>query len=296
MRIKIGTRGSKLALWQANLVQSTLSQYGIEAELVIVSTYGDTNQVAPLYAMGATGVFTKALDEALLNDAVDIAVHSAKDMPSQLAQGLAEFAYLQREDPRDVLLATTNEVQLDNFARPLVIGTSSVRRQALMRHYFPHVTLKDIRGNVDTRIQKMEAGDYDGIILARAGVKRMGLEKYIVQKFNASSFTPAIGQGAIAVVGRAEDKRQEKIREALDHAPTHVALKAERAFLRQLNGGCSVPAFGLATVVHNQMHMVAGMFDQNSHELLRYEADAPLEEAESLGTQLADKVLTKVSS
>ncbi|MEO1384579.1 MAG: hydroxymethylbilane synthase, partial [Bacteroidota bacterium] len=174
MRIKIGTRGSKLALWQANLVQSTLSQYGIEAELVIVSTYGDTNQVAPLYAMGATGVFTKALDEALLNDAVDIAVHSAKDMPSQLAQGLAEFAYLQREDPRDVLLATTNEVQLDNFARPLVIGTSSVRRQALMRHYFPHVTLKDIRGNVDTRIQKMEAGDYDGIILARAGVKRMG--------------------------------------------------------------------------------------------------------------------------
>jgi len=196
----IGTRGSKLALWQANWVQKQLKEAGIESQLHIITTEGDRRTDVPLHALSSTGLFTKTLDEALLMKDIDLAVHSAKDMASILVEGIDLLAFMKREDPRDVLLADTNSIQFDNLSKPLTIGTSSVRRQHMIRHFFPHIVLKDLRGNVDTRVQKLENGEYDGIMLALAGVKRMGYTSKVVQKLHPDSFTPAVGQGAVAVV------------------------------------------------------------------------------------------------
>ena len=166
MALRIGTRGSKLALWQANRVKDLLSAEGIASELVLYKTTGDINQSRPLHLIGEKGLFTKALDEAQLRGEVDLTVHSSKDLPSVLPEGLEIGAFLKREDPRDVLLAEAEDVDLDNFNRQLVIGTSSLRRGAFLRHYLPHCEVKLIRGNVDTRLAKMRAGEYDGILLA----------------------------------------------------------------------------------------------------------------------------------
>ncbi|MEZ4684869.1 MAG: hydroxymethylbilane synthase [Bacteroidia bacterium] len=172
-----------------------------------------------------------------------------KDLPSTLDDELEIAAFLKREDPRDVLVALRPEVHFENLNQDWVIGTSSVRRQALLRHYVPGVRIKDIRGNVDTRLAKLEAGDYDGIILAFAGLKRLGLDHHIRQKLNLSTFTPAIGQGAIAVVVRKGSGFREQIHKILHHAPTGFALEAERSYLRTLRGGCHTPAFAFANVI-----------------------------------------------
>ncbi len=293
MRFKIGTRGSKLALWQANRVASLLTEAGYETELVIIRTEGDANQTASLAKIGGQGVFTKALDEALLAGEIDLAVHSAKDMPSQLVEGLEIAACLKREDPRDVLLAINPEMKLDNFSRTWVVGTGSVRRAALMRHYYPHIEIKPIRGNVDTRLAKLKANEYDGILLALAGVRRMGFEAHVRHTLNAALFTPAAGQGIVAIVCRTDFTGQAALQQSLDHEISHTALTCERAFLRALQGGCSVPAFGLATLIGDQISIQAGI--ALDHELIRLEADAPLEQAQALGKQVGEQVLAQVS-
>jgi hydroxymethylbilane synthase len=296
MRIRIGTRASKLALWQARHVQALLAGDGVESDLVEVTTTGDVVQDRPLHQVKAVGIFTKALDDALLEGRADIAVHSAKDLPSTLVDGLDLLALLKREDPRDVLLAMGPEVNLENFSRTWIIGTSSVRRAAFLRHYFQHLDIRDIRGNVDTRVAKLAAGDYDGIVLAMAGVKRMGLQQYIVQKLNPATFTPAVGQGAIAVVGRRGAPQREALRQRLNHRMTEIAVTAERAFLRKLGGGCSIPAFGLATVVGETVSLTAGLATESGSHLQRYTFEGPVAEAAAIGARLGQQVLDQVEA
>ncbi|MEO1452013.1 MAG: hydroxymethylbilane synthase, partial [Bacteroidota bacterium] len=240
--------------------------------------------------------FTKALDDAVLAGQVDLAVHSAKDMPADLPEGLAIWAYLRREDPRDVLLGCSPEIHLENFSRPLVIGTSSVRRRALLGHYFSHVEVRDLRGNIDTRLRKLEEGQYDAIMLAYAGVKRMGWDRYIVQKLNPHIFTPAIGQGAIAIVGQADHPQRERVAALLDHMPTAYAVNCERRFLHILAGGCITPAFGLATVTPKEITLTAGLVSEDTQDLWRFTESRPLSEGLALGEALARNVLKATQS
>lgn len=293
MKLKIGTRGSKLALWQAKKVQEELANRGIEAELKIYKTTGDLNQVQALDKIGDKGLFTKALDDGLLNGEIDMAVHSTKDVPTVFDEGLEFVATLPREDPRDVLMALSEEVDLDNFSRKLVIGTSSLRRQAFIRRYAPHVTLKLIRGNVDTRVEKMRRGDYDGIILAYAGVKRMGMTEYIVRKLNATSFVPAVGQGAVGIICKkdAETEIKDAIR-SLNHLSTFQAITAERAYLRKMEGGCHVPIFGLATNIAGKISLKGGVASLDGQQMVQDEVQGDATAAEEIGLQLAQIVLT----
>lgn len=293
MNLKIGTRGSKLALWQANKVKDLLAAGGIRAELVLIKTTGDVQQIKPLHQIGQQGLFTKALDDALLNGEIDLAVHSSKDMPSSVPEGLELVAFLQREDPRDVLLAVDPDVDLDNFSRKLVLGTSSLRRQAFVKHYLPNCELKLIRGNVDTRVEKMKKGEYDGILLAYAGVKRMGLTDLVRRKLNVNTFTPAVGQGAIAVAGRAGDPQTESVRTLLNHRETEQAVVAERAFMRGLQGGCQTPMFALATVMGETLSMQAGVASVDGSVLMREEVEGHADEGEALGGQLAETLINQ---
>lgn len=294
MGLKIGTRGSKLALWQANLVKDLLEAGGHAAELVLYKTTGDIQQSQPLHKIGEKGLFTKALDEAQLRGEVDLVVHSSKDLPSVLPDGLEIGAFLKREDPRDVLLAVEEDVDLDNLSRKLIIGTSSLRRGAFLRHYLPHCEVKLIRGNVDTRVAKMEAGEYDGILLAYAGVKRMGMTGLIRRKLNVGTFTPAVGQGAIAVTVRSgEPALLEIIRPVLNHTETEYAVQAERALLRTLEGGCSTPIFGLATVQAETLSMHGGVARTDGTEILRDQIEGHVSEADQLGQRLANLLKSK---
>ena len=294
MNLKIGTRGSKLALWQAEWVKGELSKHGSASDLVLYKTQGDRNQKEALSRIGGSGLFTKALDDALLSGEIDLAVHSAKDMTSSLPDGLSIVAFMKREDPRDVLLSTDASLDLDNLAQPIVVGTSSVRRQAFLGHYAPHVSVRNIRGNVDTRIAKMQSGEYDGIVLAYAGVKRLGLTDLIVRKLNVSTFTPSPGQGAVAVVTRSDHPAFNQIKRFLNHSLTEIAVRCERAFLRTIDGGCSIPVFGLATVVGETLSFHAGMARPEENRIVREALDGKIDEAEQIGKEVGNKVLTKI--
>jgi hydroxymethylbilane synthase len=295
MQVKIGTRGSKLALWQANWVRDVLVSAGWDTNLVTIRSEGDLVQGVPLHEIGLPGAFTRSLDQAVAAGQVDLAVHSAKDMPSALADGLEVVAFLKREDPRDVLLAASAEVNLENFSRSWILGTSSLRRTAFLRHYFDHIEVKDVRGNVDTRIAKMEAGEYDGLVLAYAGVKRMGLERYIVQKLNLSSFTPAVGQGAVAVVCRKDFEYIMQLKAVLNHPDTEHALRCERAFLRTIDGGCKTPAFGYASVFGDRLTFTGGIAETDGSVIHRHTEEGRIEDAVSIGNRLAHHILAMMS-
>ncbi|MEO0895269.1 MAG: hydroxymethylbilane synthase [Bacteroidota bacterium] len=292
----IGTRGSKLALWQAHWVQQKLRYAGIESQLKIISTEGDQRTDVPLHTLSTTGLFTKALDQALLRKEIDLAVHSAKDMASSLIEGIYLLAFMEREDPRDVLLADSDVVQFDNLSRPLTVGTSSIRRQYMIRHFFPHIQLKELRGNVDSRLAKMEKGEYDGIMLALAGVKRMGFTSKVVQKLHVDSFTPAVGQGAVAVVCHEELEKKDILQEILNHQATAIAVQAERAFLRTLGGGCSQPVFGHATVFQDKVRLTCGKLLHEGKELVRETAEDHVDQVIALGERLAQNVLTTINN
>lgn len=293
MGIKIGTRGSKLALWQAEHVKALLEANGESVEIVIYKTTGDIEQERPLHLIGEKGLFTKALDEGLMNGEVDLAVHSTKDVPTGLPEGMEVCAFLKREDPRDVLLALDPVVDLDNHSREFVVGTSSLRRIAFISHYAPQFKTKLIRGNVDTRIAKMEAGEYDALILAYAGVKRMGRTDRVIRKLNVNTFTPAVGQGAIGVTARIGDPAGKRAGDLLNHEETSQAVRAERAFLRRLEGGCHAPIFALGTVVKGNISLSGGVAAEDGTIVYRDTVEGPVESAEQIGINLADIVLNK---
>jgi hydroxymethylbilane synthase len=293
MGIKIGTRGSKLALWQAEYVKALLEAEGVSAELKIYKTTGDIQQDRPLHLIGEKGLFTKALDEGLMSGEVDIAVHSTKDIPTRLPEGMEICAILKREDPRDVLLALDPVVDLDNHSREFVVGTSSLRRKAFLAHYAPQFKTKLIRGNVDTRISKMEAGEYDALVLAFAGVKRMGRTDRVIRKLNVNTFTPAVGQGAIGVTARTGDPAGQLVKRVLNHEETSIAIRAERAFLRRLEGGCHAPVFALGTVIKGNISLHGGVAAEDGSIVYRDSVEGPADSAEQLGTNLADIILNK---
>ncbi|MEM9718022.1 MAG: hydroxymethylbilane synthase [Bacteroidota bacterium] len=294
MEVRIGTRNSQLALWQTHQVKGLLEAQGIKTTIEEIQSEGDRNQTDALYAMGSVGVFTRALDEALLSDKIDIAVHSAKDIPSSIPEELEIVAFLKRENPREVLLGASKEVQLENFSRPWSIGTSSVRRKAQLAFFAPHIQVKDIRGNLNTRLKKLQNGEYDGILLAYAGVKRMGWEHLITQKLNVQSFVPAVGQGAVAVVAKRSYDSFDKVRSLLNHKPTDWAIRAERSFLRTMQGGCHTPIFGLATLVQDHLSLTGGIASLDGKRMVKKTMEGSATQGAELGKQLAREVLEEI--
>jgi hydroxymethylbilane synthase len=254
--LRIGTRGSPLALVQAREVRARLAAaHGIDAEriaLEIIRTTGDMVRDRPLAELGGKGLFTKEIEEALAAGAIDLAVHSAKDMPTVLPAGLTIAAVLEREDARDVFISRKAST-LRGLAPGAVVGTASLRRQALVLRLRADLAVVPLRGNVETRLRKLDAGEVDATLLALAGLKRLGLADAATAVLSVEEFLPAVGQGVIAIEGRADDVKTRALLEAVDHAQTAAALAAERAFLAVLDGSCRTPIAGHAVIAHGRV-------------------------------------------
>lgn len=289
--IRIGTRGSALALWQAYHVEERLQAAGFPTEIVTYTTQGDKLLDRSLAKIGSKGVFTQELEDDLLRGHITIAVHSAKDVQSTLPAGLELVAFLEREKPVDVVVSFDKDFRLANG--PAVVGTSSTRRRALLNRHHPHLTLVEARGNLNTRVRKMEEGQMQALVLAFAGVHRLGWDHLIVEELATDQFTPPVGQGSVAVeCATALDAAvKERVRAALDHSPTRACLLAERAYLRVLEGGCSIPSFALAQLDGDQVKLRAGLVSLDGGQLLSAEGAAPLAEAPALGERLAHEIL-----
>jgi hydroxymethylbilane synthase len=246
--IRIGTRGSPLALAQARMVRDALAAQGSgEIEIVTIRTSGDRIQDRPLSEAGGKGLFTKEIEEALLAGMIDLAVHSAKDMPTVLPDGLMLAACLPREDVRDAFISR-KAASLRELPQGAVVGTASLRRQAMVKRLRPDVATAVLRGNVETRLRKLEAGEFDATLLALAGLKRLGLADKATALLDTQEFLPAVGQGAITIEARVDDARTRALLATIDHADTSVALGAERAFLSVLDGSCRTPIAGHAVL------------------------------------------------
>ena len=291
--IKIGSRKSKLALWQAEAVAAMMNQQGLKTRIITMETSGDKILDTPIAKIGSKGVFTEEIEIMLKNGEVDLAVHSAKDMPSKLPAGFSLIAFTKREKPNDVLVSTAPGISLENTDTPLCIGTSSVRRVALLRHFYPHVSTVNIRGNLQTRIKKMASGDCDALMLAYAGVKRMGYEHLIAKELPVTEFVPPVGQGSLAieVFDSIDPQLKEKIRECVNHPETEAVLTAERAFLRKLEGGCSIPAFALAEYDEGKLKVTAGLISLDGGNVIRRTAIGEKAAARNLGESLGFQVL-----
>ncbi len=292
--IRIGTRGSKLALWQANTVADRLTAAGFATEIVIISTKGDQVLDKSLDKIGAKGVFTEELEESLRDGSIEIAVHSAKDVQSTIPADLELIAFMEREKVNDVILSFNPDFKLERDTKA-VIGTSSTRRRALLKNYYPNATTAESRGNLQTRLQKLENGQFDVLMLAYAGVVRMGYDNLIVHTFPETEFVPAAGQGSVAVEcarSLSADLKQA-LKAALDHEETHVCLLAERAFLRTMEGGCSIPSFALATLTDEGVSINGGIVSLDGQTLLQETLTGTRAEAETIGEQLAKSILAQ---
>lgn len=289
--LKLGTRGSPLALWQANWTKTELERHwpGLTVELVPIKTTGDKILDVPLAKIGGKGLFTKEIDEALLDGRIDLAVHSMKDVPCQLPDGIGFGAVPEREDPRDAFISDGRKLQdLNAGAR---IGTSSLRRQVQLRHRFPALNLVPLRGNVDTRLRKLAAGEFDAIILAVAGLKRLGHAARITQILDDSVMVPAVGQGALGIVCRLGDDATRRLLHVLDHAPTHTAVMAERGFLGALGGSCQVPIAGRAQLFE-ELTIKGLIATLDGTRVIEQELTGSPERAAELGVALGQKLLS----
>jgi hydroxymethylbilane synthase len=291
-KVRIGTRGSKLALWQAYHVSDLLQRKGVESEIVIIDTKGDQVLDVSISKIGSKGVFTQELEDQLLDGRIDIAVHSAKDMQSSLDDAFELIAFTEREKENDVLLSGKSGIDLLDSSKPLVLGTSSTRRVATLKHFYPHVKTVDVRGNLQTRIRKMEEGLCDALLLAFAGVHRMGYDSMIAQELSLDEFIPAVGQGSVAIESAKllDPALREQIILACNHPETEYRLKAERAYLRVLEGGCSIPVFAMATMHHDRLILKGGIVSLDGQNRISLEVSGEKAEAESLGERLADMV------
>jgi hydroxymethylbilane synthase len=292
MTIKIGTRGSKLALWQAYYIQDLLKKGDVTSEIVIIETKGDKILDRALSKIGSKGVFTEELENQLRTGDIDIAVHSAKDLQSELDDDLEIIAFTERENVNDVLVSHNRNLSLKN-GESFVIGTSSTRRVAMLKHYYPHIKIVDMRGNLQTRLHKLEEGQCDALLLAYAGIHRMGYHDLIIHQFSTDEFTPPVGQGCIAVEASKnfdEDKRLI-IRSLVNNYLTETCLKAERAYLQKLQGGCSIPSFGWCVFGENKLEMTAGIISLDGQKVVRESGKSGYENAEKLGKDIAQKVL-----
>jgi hydroxymethylbilane synthase len=282
--LRIGTRGSLLAKWQAEFVRKQLfSATGVEAEVVIIKTAGDKLQQASLTQIGGKGIFIKELEEALLEETIDLAVHSVKDIPTDTPSRLMFPAVCRRDDVRDCLVGST----LANLRQGARVGTSSLRRQAQLRHLRPDLDLRDMRGNVDTRLRKVESGEYEAVMLSKAGLDRLGLSQRISEVLQPDVCMPAVGQGAIAVECRLKDTEAGDILAPLDDAETRTAIIAERALLSAVHGGCQVPLGAWARIERGDLVMDACVCSVDGAQIVRQTASAPPDQAAQLGEHMA---------
>ncbi len=285
MRIlRIGTRGSLLAKWQAESIRKKLfAATGMEAETIIIKTSGDKMQQAPLTQIGGKGIFIKELEEALLEESIDLAVHSVKDVPTEIPSRLMFPAVCRRDDVRDCLVGST----LANLRDGARVGTSSLRRQAQLRHLRPDLDFRDLRGNVDTRLRKVESGEYEAVMVAKAGLDRLGLSQRISEILAPDVCMPAVGQGAIALECRLKDTEAGDLVAPLDDAETRAAIIAERALLSALHGGCQVPLGAWARIERGELVLEACVCSIDGSQYIKQRATAPAEQAAQLGEHMA---------
>jgi len=293
MRVVIGTRGSKLALWQANHVAELLraGRPDLDLEVKTIQTRGDLVRDRALSQVGGKGLFVKEIENALLSGKIDLAVHSLKDMPTEQPEGLTLGAILERADPRDALVVREEKGNLDGLPQGARVGTSSLRRKAQLLAARPDLEVLDLRGNVDTRLRKLREGQYEAVVLAVAGLVRLGYEAAASQALPVDVMLPAVGQGALCVEIRAEDGATRTLLSALDHPATRWATMAERALLRRLEGGCQVPIGAFGQTDSGQLALRGMVAALDGSRLLRDEMRGPAYEAEALGTALAERLL-----
>ena len=294
-KLVIATRSSPLALWQANEIARKLKEAGFSTELKAIETIGDKKLDVTLSKIGDKGVFTQELEDMLLNGEAHVAVHSAKDMPSKLPEGLEIVAFTERENPIDVLVSG-KKIQLENTK--LIIGTASTRRVATLKRYFPEIETLTVRGNLQTRIRKMNEGQCDALLLAYAGIYRMGYLELIAQELDIKVFTPAVGQGSMAIEISESLLPAVKVRlqNLLQHPETALAVNAERAFLRKMDGGCSIPVFGYSKYENGLLTITGGIISLDGKEevrksLVQEMAVSEIENAVLLGQQLGQTIL-----
>jgi hydroxymethylbilane synthase len=285
--LRIGTRGSLLAKWQAEFVRKRLfASGGVEAEIVIIKTSGDKLASAPLSQIGGKGIFVKELEDALLEESIDVAVHSVKDIPTEIPSRLQFPAVFPREDVRDCLISASGAT-LANLRQGARIGTGSLRRQSQLRHLRPDLDVRDLRGNVDTRLRKAQSGEYDAILLAKAGLDRLGWSDRITETFAPDVFLPAVGQGAIAAECRLSDTEAAEVLGTLDDAESRSAIIAERALLSALQGGCQVPLGAWARTERGEFVLEACVCSVDGSQYVRQRATATPDQAAALGERVA---------
>jgi hydroxymethylbilane synthase len=295
-RIVIGSRGSKLALVQAEMVKTQLEllNLSLEVRIEIITTSGDAN-TEPLSVIGGKGVFTKELEDALLDERIDVAVHSLKDLPTIMPEKLLIAAICKREDPRDALVLSRRTLiaspSVASLPKGATIGTSSPRRLAQLKHLRGDLVFKELRGNVDTRLRKLDEGQYDALVLACAGLRRLEREDRISAPLSTNEMLPAVGQGAVAIEARAGDEETIGVVSRLQHKFTQLACTAERSFLLSLGGGCLLPIAGYAVVRDKKIRLHGLVADPLGKRIMRDDISGSLDEAEQLGKRLAERLL-----
>lgn len=290
--IRIATRKSPLAMWQAEHVAAELKRVhpGIEVEILGMTTQGDKILDTPLAKIGGKGLFIKELEQGLLSDQADIAVHSMKDVPVELPEGLHLAVIMQREDPRDAFVSSRYQT-LDELPEGACVGTSSLRRQCQLAERRPDLKIKSLRGNVNTRLRKLDEGEYDAIILAAAGLIRLGFESRITAFIGPEQSLPAIGQGAVGIECRSDDPRVNDLIAPLHHPDTACCVRAERAMNQRLNGGCQVPIAGYAMLENGVVWLRGLVGEPDGSKIVRGEVEGAPEEVEAMGTGLAEHLL-----
>jgi hydroxymethylbilane synthase len=294
-KLTIATRGSMLALWQAEWIKSQLQELdpSLTIELNKIKTTGDKILDVPLAQVGGKGLFVKEIEEAMLRGEADLAVHSMKDVPTELPEGLHLSTITKREDPRDAFIAGKEINSFNDLPQGANVGTSSLRRICQLLNKRPDLKITQLRGNVDTRIRKLDEGEFDAIILATAGVKRLGHEDRITEKIPVDISLPAIGQGAVGIECRTDDEFTNRLLDNLDHYETSVCVRAERAFLKRLEGGCQVPIAAYAKIKDGAVFIQGLVGSLDGKTLLKSSVQGMPENAESLGTDLAGDLLAK---
>ena len=292
MILRIGTRGSRLALAQSLWVKKRIeaAHSDVSVELVTIKTTGDKILDSPLSRVGGKGLFVKEIEEALLTKRVDVAVHSVKDVPAELTEGLALCDFPEREDPSDALVSTRDR-SVDELPVGASVGTSSLRRSAQLLHRRPDLKMVPLRGNVETRLRKLESGEVDAIVLAAAGLKRLGLGDVISHVLPCEQVLPAVGQGALGLEVKRGDERTIDLLGLLNHEPTEIAIRAERSFLKRLEGGCQVPVAGLARLDGDSVHLKGLVAELDGSRIVSDEITGNKRQAEEIGIRLAEGLL-----
>ena len=292
--LRIATRQSPLALWQANFVKAELEKYhpNLTVELVTMVTKGDVILDTPLAKIGGKGLFVKELELALLEERADIAVHSMKDVPMSFPEGLGLAVICEREDPRDAFVSN-RYASLAELPEGAIVGTSSLRRQCQLMAAYPHLTVKSLRGNVGTRLSKLDNGEYDAIILASAGLIRLGMPERIKSFISVEDSLPAAGQGAVGIETRVNDTRVLNYLAELNHNPTACCVMAERAMNTRLQGGCQVPIGGFATLNGEELELNALVGSLDGSTIIRASGKAHQRDAEQLGIRIAEQLLAQ---